>query len=339
MDIAGWHINAYLKGATMKKLFLALFLLPILGYAQISNFWLLKNNTLYPVLSTWKVGAGTTAFGTSAYTDSNYVNAKIIAGGGTIVKSMAFADSTSYHGSASIVTVGALTSGSIGAGFTNIDSARLANIVSKIISANTFLTSGNSGGNAKYLTIDTTKYATSAMSGFTSYIEKATWDAKQSAIANLADTSKYKKGYDSVASTGYASVYQVGLKQNLISNLADTSKYKKGYDSVASTGYASVYQVGLKQNKVLTGSQVYDFGVIAGGQDSSFTISVVGAVTGNPVLLSFSSMAATEIMYGVVYWAEVSSSDVVKVHATVLTGAAGANPPSRTYYVTVIKNQ
>jgi hypothetical protein len=250
MDIAGWHINAYLKGATMKKLFLALFLLPILGYAQTSNFWLLKNNVLFPVVSTWKVGAGTASFGTSAYTDSNYVNAKIIAGGGTIVHNMAFADSTSYHGSVSIITVGALTTGSIGTGFTNIDSAHLANIVSKILTANTFLISGNSGGNAKYLTIDTTKYSTSSMTGFTSYIEKATWDAKQNAIANLADTSKYKKGYDSVASTGYASIYQNNLKQNIISNLADTSKYKKGYDSTASTGFASVYQVGLKQNLI-----------------------------------------------------------------------------------------
>jgi hypothetical protein len=74
-------------------------------------------------------------------------------------------------------------------------------------------------------------------------------------------------------------------------------------------------------------------------QDSSFTIAVVGAVVGNPVLLSFSAMIATEIMYGIVYWAEVSASDVVKVHASVLNGAAGGNPPSRTYYVTVIKNQ
>jgi hypothetical protein len=73
---------------------------------------------------------------------------------------------------------------------------------------------------------------------------------KQNAITNLADTSKYVEGLDSLKSAGYVTptmwradtVYktaQIATKQATISNLADTSKYVEGLDSLKAAGYAT----------------------------------------------------------------------------------------------------
>ena len=60
----------------MKKslIILTLMLLPSLAFSQ---YWILKNRTLLPASSSWRVGAGSTAFGSESYVDSVWTNLKI----------------------------------------------------------------------------------------------------------------------------------------------------------------------------------------------------------------------------------------------------------------------
>lgn len=95
--------------------------------------------------------------------------------------SMAYADSATYHGSESINTVGTLTNGSIAAGFTAIDTAR-TNAVSNVLSNNLFLSIAASG-KAKFLTVDTSKYATTSQSGFLKFSDFVTFNNKVSSIS------------------------------------------------------------------------------------------------------------------------------------------------------------
>jgi hypothetical protein len=147
-------------------------------------------------------------------------------------------------GSSSIVTVGALTAGSIGSGFTSIDSARLANIVSKITSANTFLTVGANGGMAKLITLDTTKYGTAAMTGFIKYTDWVNFNAKQAAIPNLDDTAKYVETSQSYAfaynqtSGQWYYVYR-GTDDSMHTTFLDTTFFITKWDTAGMGGGGS----------------------------------------------------------------------------------------------------
>ncbi len=85
-----------------------------------------------------------------------------------------------YTGQSSIVTVGGLSSGSIAAGFTAIDTAR-TNAVSNVLSNNTFLTVATSG-KTKFLTVDTSKYATTSVSGFLKAADWYLFNSKESPL-------------------------------------------------------------------------------------------------------------------------------------------------------------
>ena len=165
------------------------------------------NNAILDLLnSTGANGIELTNAGNSFFTGN------LIVGGSSQYGSNTFTVTGTEHIS------GALTLG------TSLDSAYIANVVSKILSANTFLISGNSGGNAKYLTIDTTKYATSAMSGFTSYIEKAAWDAKLSSISgnNPISTSGTVISADT-SSTSYGLATLNNVSRNNLKNADSTT--------------------------------------------------------------------------------------------------------------------
>jgi hypothetical protein len=92
-------------------------------------------------------------------------------------------------------------------------------------------------------------YATRTMLQADSLYRKAQEATKQSAIANLADTSKYLEYADSSKSdnSGFARVWQVNAKQATISNLADTSKYMEYPDTnttIATTEYVRTHSSG-----------------------------------------------------------------------------------------------
>ena len=389
----------------MKKLFLLLTLLPSLAFSQ---YWILKNNTLLPASSTWTVGIGTTSFkngayldsvefaqkflknadstteraysnvlyplksslGTSAYTDSNYVNAKIIAGGGTIVKSGAFMDTVEF---AQKFLKNADSTTLRNQFLKNADSTTLRNQFLKNADSTTLKNGMLRSADSTTLKNELLKNAdsTTLRNQFLKNADSTT--LKNELLKNADSTTlrnQFLKNADSTTlrnqflknadSTTLRNQFlknadSTTLKNELLKNADSTTertysdlKYslKAGSSSLTTCSAGTInngatvdtVEFGNKYARMYTGSKVYDFGAIASGQDSTFTVTVTGASVGNPVLLSYSAMVNTEIMYGIVYWAEVTGTNTVTVHATVLTGSAGANPPSRTYYVTIIKN-
>ena len=79
----------------------------------------------------------------------------------------------------------------------------------------------------------------------------------------------------------------------------------------------------------VTASKVYDCGSIAAGVDSTFTITCTGAVAGNPVQLGLSVAAEA----GLIFTAECTSNDVVRVRISNHFLVSSVNPASRTYKV------
>jgi hypothetical protein len=384
----------------MKKLIVLLIFLPMLGFSQTSNYWILKNRVLYPASSLWSIGTGTTAYsngafldtvefatkflknadstteraysnalyplktslGTSAYTDSNYVNTKIAnAGTGLSVKSGAFWDTVEAQNRLSGLFLKNADSTTLRNEFLkNSDSTTLRNEFLKNADSTSLKTRLLKNADSTTLRNQFLKNADSTTMR-TEFLKNADSTTIKNQLLKNADSTTLKAGLlKNADSTTLRNEFlknadSTSLKTELLKNADsttirnyDNALYSLKAGSSSLTTYSGgtfssgagldTVEFGNKYSKTYTGSQVYDFGAIAGGQDSSFTITVTGASVGNPALLSYSSMVATEIIYGIVYWAEVSSTNVVKVHATVLNGAAGANPPSRTYYVTVVKN-
>ena len=88
---------------------------------------------------------------------------------------------------------------------------------------------------------------------------------------------------------------------------------------------------GTAMSKVLSASLVYDCGSIAAGVDSTFSITVTGAVAGNPVSLGLT--VASE--QGLVMTAECVTNDAVLVKITNHQLVGSIDPASRTYKVKV----
>ena len=88
---------------------------------------------------------------------------------------------------------------------------------------------------------------------------------------------------------------------------------------------------GTTISKILSASLVYDCGSIAAGVDSTFSITVTGAVAGNPVSIGLSSAKEA----GLQVEALCATNDVVTVFLHNANLVSAVDPASRTYKVKV----
>lgn len=88
---------------------------------------------------------------------------------------------------------------------------------------------------------------------------------------------------------------------------------------------------GTAVSKIVGNSIVYDVGSIDAGDDSTFTITVTGAVAGNPVQVGV-SVASEE---GLIITAQCTTNGVVTVRLSNHLLVAAIDPASRTYKVLV----
>lgn len=102
--------------------------------------------------------------------------------------------------------------------------------------------------------------------------------------------------------------------------------------NLAVSGSMTAGTVPLARIDGFTGSVVHDFGSIGAGTSVTKTLTVLGAVFGDLVLLGMS----TDTNNGLVYRAVVSTTDTISIRASNITTGTIVDT-SRTYFIKVIK--
>jgi len=130
-------------------------------------------------------------------------------------------------------------------------------------------------------------------------------------------------GYEDTGEYGFIGAYKVGAGfQDLVFQPEGGNTRTAGSFAIGS---------GSAITSAFTGSLVYNCGEIAAGVDSTFSISVTGAVAGSPVQVGVSVAAEA----GLIITAECTTTNVITVRISNHFLVAAVNPASRTYKVLI----